>query len=139
MLNEYTAFTTSTDTADVALRVAFLPRFDCASAIGIRFAGAMASIPEAFFEDGDVLTLTIDGAGLEWPLLVDGGATETTLWLDGELARRDAVRRRVDAGSRASLTLPNTISISFSLLGSRRSIAEVESACLSHEPLPWGD
>ena len=139
VLNEYTAFTASTDTADVALRIAFLPRFDCTTVIGIRFAGAMTSIPEAILEDGDVLTLTIDGAGLEWPLLVDGGATETTLWLEGEAARRNAVRRRVDTGSRASLMLPNAISISFSLLGSRRSAAEVESACLSHEPLPWGD
>ena len=139
VLNEYTALTAAIDTDDVAFRVGFLPRFDCSPVIGVRFGGDMASVPEAFFDDGDTLAVTIDGEALEWPLLIDGGGTATTLWFDGELSRRADIRRRLDVGSRAALTLPNAISVSFSLLGSRRSTAEVESACLTHEPLPWGD
>ena len=138
-LNEYTALTSAVDTAAVSLRIGFLPRFECTPVMGVRFGGAMASVPEAFFEDGDVLAVTIDGESVEWPLLVDDGDSGTTLWLDAELSRRADIRQRMDVGSRARLALPNTISIEFSLLGSRRSTAEVESACLSHEPLPWGD
>ena len=139
VLNEYTALTAALDTDDVVFRVGFLPRFDCSPVIGVRFGGDMASVPEAFFDDGDTLAVTIDGEAVEWPLLVDGGGMATTLWFDGESSRRADVRQRLDVGSRAALTLPNAISISFSLLGSRRSTADVESACLTHEPLPWGD
>ena len=36
-----------------------------------------------------------------------------------------------------TLALPNTVPVSFSLLGSRKSVATVERACRANEPPPW--
>ena len=137
VLSAYTARTVATDAADVAFKIGFVPRFGCSSTIGIRFGNTMASVIEAFFEDGDSLTLDIDGETFEWPLTVDADGVTTTLWLHDGLERRERVRRLVDAGSRMSLALPNSLSVAFSLLGSRRSVEAVEKACRAHEPIPW--
>lgn len=137
VLSVYTAYTTATDTEDVALRIGFVPRFDCSSMMGIRFGGTMASVIEAFFEDGNSVMLDIDGEAFEWPLMVDADGVATTLWLNGEAGRRESARGHIDAGSRASLALPNTVSVTFSLLGSRNSTGAAEAACRAHEPIPW--
>lgn len=136
VLSEYVASTDAVERSDVDLRVGFVPRFDCSPAIALRFAAAAAALPEAFYEDGDRLTLDIDDIDVEMPLIVDGDGLETTLWFDGGIERRSTLRVRIDVGSDAWLRLPNGESIGFSLIGSRRSLAATEAACRAHRPLP---
>ena len=139
VLNEYVTRTGATDEFDLSLSVGFVPRFDCSPLIGIRVVGPLAGSVGAELTDGAVATLAIDGETLEIPLLVDGSESVTGLWADLAADSRERFRRRLDAGSRAELVLPGGVSATFSLRGSRRSLAATQAACRAHEPQPYGN
>lgn len=137
VLSEYAARSDALDSGNAILGVGFVPRFACTPVIGIRFGGELAAAVESFYGDGSEIELSIDGESRRWPLLLDADGTGAALWFDGDVAARRTLRRLIDGGSRAMLSLPSRVSVSFSLLGSRRSVAETESACRAHEPPSW--
>lgn len=139
VLNEYVSRTGALEEPDVTLSVRFVPRFDCSPLIGIRIAGAAVADIGSALGDGGRVTLAIDGNAAGLDLFVDTDESVTTLWMDAAAASRERLRRRIDAGSRAELELPGGWTIGFSLSGSRRSTAAIETACRTHEPLPYED
>ena len=139
VLSEYLARTGSPDDPDVTLSIGFVPRFDCTPVLGVRVVGDLSADVGEALDDGDRLTFSIDGEGADVVLLVDDDGRATTLWFDAAADDRERIRRLIDEGSRASLGLPGESTLSFSLLGSRRSAAAVEVACRTHEPLPYED
>jgi len=139
LLNEYESRTLAADETDVTLSVGFVPRFGCSPLIGIRLDAALANRIDEAAEGRSGVLLVIDGRGAPMPFVADADGAATTLWLDEAAPGREQFRRLIDSGSRAELTLPGGESVTFSLLGSRRSLAGTEAACLAHEPVPFPD
>lgn len=166
VLTEYQGLTEADNRPGMQLKVSFSPRFSCSPMIallvpndGVELGSANAvSDTESFpttavsdtsgvlpdtgeipvFEDDDLLDLRVDGAKVDFPLIVDAG--EGTVWyFNGDERERETLRLQIDIGDKATVAIAEDRTISFSLLGSRKTLKALQTMCLQHEPIPFDD
>lgn len=113
-------------------------------------------------ESSQELNFVIDGKVLRFPALADKENAADRFTLNASSEGQIRLRRVLDAGSRATVSvagygqiaelntgvettvsslakgsLPGVSQIRFSLLGSRKAAVAAEAHCLDHEPIPF--
>ncbi len=131
------------------LRVSFVPRFACAPGIELLTDAAVAramlpatteesASPGAGLKDDDEAAFMIDGTPVGFPVIVDRAddAAEVAFAYNGNERDRMTLRLQIDVADVATIELQGAAEpATFSLLGSRRTLAAAESACLVHVPI----
>lgn len=161
VLTSYVGETSATDGRDAVLGVGFVPRFGCAPGIDLavpealarRLAASPTGAADAGGEadgvdgadrgglrDDDAAAFLVDGMPVGYPVLVDADDGTVRVAFNGTDRERVTLRLQLDVGDGASFALVDGDPLTFTLLGSRRTLAAVESLCLTHEPVePDGD
>jgi len=136
VLTEYFGESVSNKNSDVILRVGFIPRFGCAPLITFKFdnSSARSLFSVSNIIGIDSLLVSIDGAILSFPALVDEDGNQHSIYMNASLQRRITARLRVEVGSKVLLRTSNSQSVSFSLLGSRDAISIAHQNCRRHDP-----
>ena len=149
-LSVYAGQTPARDGRDAVLRVEFVPRFGCAPGVDLVLGRALAArvasaeaVADAADDaapgglvDDDEAGFLVDGAPVGFPVLVDEDGGRVALAFNGNERERMTLRLQLDVGDVASVELLGDAEpLSFSLLGSRSTLAAVESLCLTHEPV----
>ena len=162
VLTSYLGETPARDGREATLRVGFVPRFGCAPGIDLVLSRALAdrlgtatagAVPGdggrdgggrgGEDEDGDVgdgsgggaeVAFGIDGVPVGYPALADVDGGTVALAFDGGERERVTLRLQLDVGDVVSVDLEGEAPLTFSLLGSRRTLGAAESLCLTHEP-----
>ena len=158
-LTVYAGETRARDGRDAVLRIGFVPRFGCAPGIELVLDADLArrlapARPDAAdpgpdeddpggaaasgLVDDDGMTFLVDGTSVGYPVLVDADDDRVTLAFNGNERERVTLRLQLDVGGTVSVGLTGAEPLSFSLLGSRRTLASVESLCLTHVPVEPG-
>ena len=151
-LTAYAGETRARGGAEAALRVEFVPRFGCAPGVELvvrpGLARRLVSVggTGAGLDDDDEASFLVDGTPVGYPVLVDedeggdegGDGAVLRFAFNGNERERMTLRLQLDVGSVVSVGLDGdgTDALRFSLLGSRRTLAAMESMCLTHEPVP---
>ena len=155
-LTAYAGETRARGGAEAALRVEFVPRFGCAPGVELVVRPGLARrlVPVggttgAGLDDDDEASFLVDGTPVGYPVLVDedeggdegGDGAVLRFAFNGNERERMTLRLQLDVGSVVSVGLDGdgTDALRFSLLGSRRTLAAMESMCLTHEPVPAPD
>ncbi len=151
-LSEYRAQTNSVNAPDTFMVVSMLPRFSCEPTVSIVVANTVfGNDPEAV-----ALTMVIDEVASDYPPLVDKSESYSQLTMNGNQESHQQLRAVIDDASWAqfewrinSPALSNADAGSkvaasdgtfdFSLLGSRKTIKEMEELCLNHTPIPYSN
>lgn len=153
ILSEYVARTESDNARSASLQVTFIPRFGCSPLISVQFSPADL-IAEASSSD---FLLSIDAETMPFPMLIDEEDDQVRLSLNADSHGHQRIRQILDNSSRATLAWPstdeaassanstsphsarqaNTGAVNFSLLGSRRAVAALESRCRAHVPIAY--
>lgn len=146
ILNEYVAQTFSGSTAGASLQVAFMPRFNCNPVISLMFK-ELQGLPGNI--EGQVIELKIDGEKIDLPTIVDEKDSMRRYSFNADEAAQQALRQMLDISNRltvtwvqesdkaeASETAENS-AVAFSLLGSQKSMHQVEINCRRHKPVPF--
>lgn len=167
VLTEYQGRTEANNRPGMQLKVSFSPRFSCSPMIallvsgdtGVELGSANAAsnnessefkvvsdksgltmdtgeIP--VFEDDDLLDLRVDGVNVDFPIIVDseGG---TVLTFNGDARERETLRLQIDIGDVATVAVAEDRKITFSLLGSRKTLKALQASCRQHEPIPFDE
>ena len=165
VLTEYQGTTEALNRPGMLLKVSFSPRFSCSPAIALIVPddtvlepgaavetsstetsqiGAIAERSEVpvdkgaipSFTDDERLDFLIDSANVDFPLIVD--ADEGVVWtFNGDERERETLRIQIDIGEVAMVTVAEDRKISFSLLGSRKTLESLQTLCFEHEPIPF--
>jgi len=151
-LSEYRAQTSSVNAPGTFMIVSMLPRFSCEPVVSVLVANTVfGNDPEAV-----VLTMAVDNVVTPYPPLVDKYESFSQLTLNGSQQRHAELRTIVDnaawvhfdwminspALSNAeadSKVAASEGSFDFSLLGSRKTIKDMEALCLKHVPIPYSN
>jgi len=139
VLTEYFGEAASSEHDNVHFRVGFIPRFGCAPLITFKF-GDQAIVDYRLNSDSDYpdnlgdLAVSIDGATMSFPTLVDNDNTHVSVYMNTSLQRRITARLRVEIGSRMRVALSNGKLLAFSLQGSRDAISIANQNCRRHDP-----
>lgn len=136
VLTEYFGESASNENTDVIVRVGFIPRFGCAPLITFKFdnSSARSLFPTSNLLEIDSLSVSIDGANLSFPSLVDEDGTVHSIYMNASLQRRITARLRFEVGSNLRLRTGSSRNLSFSLLGSRDAISIAHQHCRRHDP-----
>ena len=148
-LTAYAGETPARDGRDAVLRIEFVPRFGCAPGIdvvlGAGLARQLAPVGSADgpsgesaggLVDDDEATFLVDGTPVGYPVLRDERDGRVELAFNGNERERITLRLQLDVGDVVALGLRGDAEpLTFSLLGSRRTLAAAESLCLTHEPV----
>ncbi len=165
VLTEYQGTTEAINRPGMLLKVSFSPRFSCSPVIallvpdddGLELAsasdansaesssiGTLAGRSEVpmdtgeipVFADGERLDVQIDGVDVNFPLIVD--ADQGVVWtFNGDERERETLRIQIEIGDVARVAFAEDRKISFSLLGSRKTLKSLQTMCLQHEPIPF--
>ncbi|MBX2883208.1 MAG: hypothetical protein KTR32_24865 [Granulosicoccus sp.] len=145
VLSEYVALTYSGSKNSQRLEVAFIPRFECTPVISLiisTFMTAGAPLP-------DDITVQVDGQTSRFPILVDEETEGYRYTYNASGKDQKIMLGMLDTGDlfklnfkRASINTANSDSqlestITFSLLGSRKSTQAALGHCLDHTPIPF--
>ena len=152
----YAGETPARDGRDAALRIEFVPRFGCAPGIDVVLGAGLArqlapvgsaegssngssgGSPDGLIDD-DEATFLVDGTPVGYPVLRDERDGRVELAFNGNERERITLRLQLDVGDVVALGLRGDAEpLTFSLLGSRRTLAAAESLCLTHEPVEPG-
>lgn len=138
VLSEYSAGTHAQDGIDASFRLGFIPRFACTPVIAVVAAlgNAEGQGEPRSLADFESVEFSIDGTPIDFPVLVDDDKPVATIYFNGNLQRRIALRVLVDAGNNMSITTRSGELLSFSLLGSTSSLEAALKSCREHVPLP---
>ena len=157
-LTAYAGETPARDGRDAVLRIEFVPRFGCAPGIDVVLGTELArqlapavgasdapdgpaddDAPSRRTEglvDDDEATFLVDGTPVGYPVLRDERDGRVALAFNGNERERVTLRLQLDVGDTVALGLRGDAEpLTFSLLGSRRTLAAAESLCLTHEPV----
>lgn len=152
VLTEYYGESASREHEGILFRVGFVPRFGCAPLITFHFgnqSGNQSSEPtdspiidakspanNATLNGADLssLNVSIDGAALSFPALVDNDLSHMSVYMNTNLERRITTRLRVEIGNQMLVGLSNGNRISFKLNGSRDAISIANQNCRRHSP-----
>ena len=164
VLTEYQGTTEAINRPGMLLKVSFSPRFSCSPTISLIVPdvdgfgpstadessstetsqiGAVAERSEVPVDTGDIPAFTdderldfqIDSTSVDFPLIVD--ADEGVVWtFNGGGRERETLRLQLDTGDVAMVTVAEDRKISFSLLGSRKTLESLQTLCREHEPIP---
>lgn len=118
------------------MRFTFFPRFKCSPLIEI-----IGKMPEDITVDERVATLknfnqvslTIDDEPFEYPTLVEENGDDINSYLNASLQRRTTLRLLVELGDFSEVTFGDGAKASFSLIGSRDTIAQAMGRCRNHQ------
>jgi len=158
VLTQYQGMTEAQNRPGMVLSVSFSPRFSCTPVIslqvpdgGVELGSASSTISTAAeplsdvamdlaafpeMRDDDVLDLRVDGSSVDFPLIVD--ANDSLNWyFNGNARARETLKLQLDIGDVATVAVADDRKIVFSLLGSRKSLDELQSMCREHEPIPF--
>ncbi len=146
ILNEYVAQTYSESVSGASVQLAFVPRFNCSPVFSVRLSPEAASA----IDDDLAITLTVDDVVMEFPVIVDRSGSSREYSFDANRVEQEKLRALLDISSRASISwapaaentsqdaeFPDSVTITFSLLGSKMSMDAVEAQCKAHEPIPY--
>lgn len=138
----YASASTSLDSGAARLEVGFSPRFECAPWIRFVLSTPLTDPLDAALDTASLsadapVSVRIDGTALDWPIAVDRQGDERLVWLLADRQARTTARLSLDAGTSLGLALGNGVSLNFSLLGSRKSLAATQALCRAHEPVAW--
>lgn len=152
VLTEYYGESASREHDGIRFRVGFVPRFGCAPLITFHFGekgqstgepfkgetliDAKAPANNAILNGADLsgLQVSIDGAALSFPTLVDNDLSHMSVYMNADLQRRITTRLRVEIGSGMVLALSNGKKLNFRLNGSRDAISIANQNCRRHSP-----
>lgn len=144
LLTEYIGETRALDGREARLRVSFIPRFGCSPSISLLVDNTIAAQLSngdpggAGLADDDLAPFLIDEAAVRWPVIVDEIDGSTHIAYDSAERDRMTLRLQLDVGDQAAFGLEDDAEpLVFSLLGSRRNLASVQSSCRRHTPLPY--
>ena len=146
ILNEYVAQTYSETVNGASVQLAFIPRFNCSPIFSVRLSEKAA----AAINDDLAITLTIDNVVMEFPAIIDRSESSLEYSYDANREDQQKLRELLDVSSRLSMSWAppaenskdgadstDSVSITFSLLGSQMSTQAVEALCKAHEPIPY--
>ena len=164
VLTEYQGTTEAINRPGMLLKVSFSPRFSCSPTIALMVPdddgagpgtvaessssetsqiGAVAERSEVAVDTGEIpafaddqrLDFQIDSTNVDFPLIVD--SDEGVVWtFNGGGRERETLRLQIDTGDVAMVTVAEDRKISFSLLGSRKTLESLQTLCREHEPIP---
>ena len=151
LLNEYVAQTKSAEDVQVRLIVSMMPRFSCAPIIS-----TVVSDPEITGRVSDIdLQITVDEETFDFPSVVDWENVLRRFSLNSEQARHERLRQALDEANRATFEwsinpdsdsgtesendLPQSGEFNFSLLGSRKTVQDMQDLCVQHTPIPYNN
>jgi len=140
MLTEYFGETISNELDDVILRVGFIPRFGCAPLVTINFGMESGSAleNERTLSDLQQISVSVDGASVSFPTLVDENGDHLSVYMNASLQRRLTAKLRIEVGSTLRVAVRNGEKMSFSLSGSRDAISIAHQNCRRHDPQVQG-
>lgn len=149
ILNEYVAQTGSVNMEGARLIVSMMPRFSCEPMIS-------TVVPDPnITERASVIDLkmTVDEESFEFPSIVDWEKALRRFSLNSEQERHERLRQAldyaswatfewsvnnvVDSDSTSTSDKPNQGTFDFSLLGSRKTVQDMQDMCLMHSPIPY--
>jgi len=138
VLTEYSAGTEALRDGQAYLRVGFIPRFGCSPLVTLVTTLRVGTEERRArsLDDFAAVDFEIDGPPIDFPILVDDDSSQVTIYYNGNLQRRIALRLHIDVGDQATVTMQNGEELAFSLLGSRESLETVQELCREHTPVP---
>ena len=151
LLNEYIAQTDSTQDGEARLIVSMMPRFSCVPMIS-----TVVSDPQITDRVSDInLQITVDEETFDFPSVVDWEKALRRFSLNSEQARHERLRQALDeanqatfewsinpgsdSGTEAENDLPRSGEFDFSLLGSRKTVQDMQDLCTQHTPIPFNN
>ncbi len=149
IINEYIAQTESVNLDGARLIVSMMPRFSCEPMIS-----TIVSDPDIIERVSVIdLKMIVDDEIFDFPSIVDWEKALRRFSLNSEQARHERLRQAIDIASWATFEWsvnnvvdsgtseqnerPDRGTFDFSLLGSRRTVQEMQDMCLSHTPIPY--
>ena len=148
VLSEYTSQTFAGGTPGASLRVAFVPRFDCVSIFSVVIPqSTLEALPDS---QSFSIVLQVDDTQMEYPFLRDDDDESVTFSYNSDHQGQEQLRTLLDDSSRATILISSpaelevgdaeaesqAIPVYFSLLGSRLSMNNEQTACTRHQPIP---
>ncbi|MFK8076263.1 MAG: hypothetical protein AB8B84_06735 [Granulosicoccus sp.] len=148
-INEYIAQTESVNVDGARLIISMMPRFSCEPMIS-----TIVSDPDIIERVSVVdLKMTVDDETFDFPSIVDWEKSLRRISLNAEPTRHELFRQALDLASWATFEWsvnnvvdsgiseqserPDRGTFDFSLLGSRRTVQEMQEVCLAHAPVPY--
>jgi len=153
ILTKYQGVTEASNRSGMLLTISFSPRFSCTPVIafqmsdnGVELASASEFSPVGTdigkdtgelpdLGDNDLLDLRVDGAKVNFPLIVDFD-DEASWFFNGNGRERETLRMQLDLGEQATVAIAEDRNVVFSLLGSRKTLETLEELCQRHDPIP---
>ena len=154
VLNEYIAQTISPNMVGAVLSVSMIPRFSCTPVTTISVNDTTITSTAAYVK----FTVLVDDQLVDYPTILDRVGPRALFSLSSVKNDQQKLRSLLDPASwvtykwslepdapQLSTDATNGSSaqeggnVDFSLLGSRRTIDEMEEMCRSHIPLPFND
>lgn len=151
VLSEYSAKTVSFEVDGAALEITFAPRFECAPMLSVRMPGSFDGIAE-----DQILKITTDDFSQNFKGFMENDGDASVYSLAVPVQEVEKLRRIIDVTSRFNIKVMSRADqndganaelsaspaealpgVSFSLLGSQKTTAFVESLCWSHLPRPY--
>ncbi len=135
---EFAGETLALANRNALLRVGFIPRFGCTPLITIQagLGWTAQSEQQRSLANLGTISFNIDGTPVQFPTLVDDDIDYASVYFNGDLQRRSTLRLQLDAGDLASIKLNDGETLSFSLMGSLKTLASAEKLCRQHKPDP---